>query len=123
MNGQVLCNVRKVAQRVVDASPSYYSSDLLALIPEEILEYGLIDNNLYVAEEMLDEIRFRKETELLRMRGISADSEKHLPVSASKELRRIINQREETEALSVDQQQKVKEIKFLFNVAATVIHQ
>ncbi len=123
MNDQVLCNVRKVAQRVVDASPSYYSSELLALIPEEILEYGLTDTNLYTAEAMLDELRFRKETELLRMRGISADRENFCPVSVAEILRRIINKKEETEALPVDQQQKVKEIQFLFNVAATVIHQ
>ncbi|OFY37452.1 MAG: hypothetical protein A2Z69_03395 [Bacteroidetes bacterium RBG_13_44_24] len=121
MSDKILCKVRKVAERIVDINQPYYSSDLLQLIPEELLEFSLTDNNLYEAEVLIDKIRFQKETELMKMLGIPAGME--LPPKVAEMLNHLINYKEKTEALPPEQQQKVREIKFLFNVAATVIHQ
>jgi hypothetical protein len=121
MGDKVLCKVRKVAERVVDVNQPYYYPELIQLIPEEILEIGLTDNNLCETGIAIDKIRFQKERELLKMLGIPAGMK--LPRKVADMLSHIINYKEQTEALPPDQQQKVKEIKFLSNVAQTVIHQ
>jgi hypothetical protein len=110
-------------KRIVDINQPYYSEELLGLIPGELLDKALADDNLQGTSIEIDQLRFQKQNELLNLRGIATSPNSEIPESVWQELRDIINNKERFDELSPEQQRKVKEIKFLSNVALTVLHQ
>jgi len=118
---KVLGNVRDVAKQIVEINQFYYSAELIELIPDSLLERILTDKNLHETSVEIDKLRFKKEDELLQMLGFS-DSKSKITKSVLRELADAINIKERFEELLPEQQQIVKEIKFLNNVAQTVLH-
>jgi|GEM_PF-4421779 len=102
--------VRQVAKGIISCNQQRYSNDLLAVIPDDVLDITLDDDILLQVGSQLDDIRFEKKTTLSEMTGTSGDA-----------LVAVLNSQLGT---LPDDQEKVRvEINFLFNVAATVIHQ
>jgi hypothetical protein len=92
MTEKTLGKVRDVAKLIVDISPFYYSEELLGLIPEDLLDKALVDDNLCDISIEIDQIRFQKQNELLNMSDIDIllfGSE--IPESAWKKLVSSVN--------------------------------
>ncbi len=110
-----LGNVREIAERIVKINTPYYTKDLLELIPAELLNKKLTDENLDETMRQVDAIRFKKEDELKsKIKTNKKVIETVLYV--------IINY-SNVSTLPEELEKKRREIKFLFNVAATIIHQ
>lgn len=111
--------VRDIAERTITANAGYYSAALLQLIPKELLDVELTDNNLHELGKKIDETRFKKEDELATMLQMVKPDEKDM-----QKLREVINgTREMAGEFTLSQKEKIKEIKFLSNVAQIIIHQ
>lgn len=113
----MLRKVGEIAHRIANKNFPFYTEDMVQLIPKCILDRELTDENLIKTSEEIDEIRFGKEKMLSEMLGIATSD------PSLQELEDVINNKERFNSLTTEQQRKVKEIKFLFNVAATVAHQ
>lgn len=116
-----LGKVRDVAKQIVEINHSYYSTELIELIPDGLLGRILTDKNLHLISIEIDGLRFERQNELLKMLGFTC-STIDCPRVVLQELADVINIKERYEKLPSEQQQKVKEIKFLNNVAQTVLH-
>jgi hypothetical protein len=120
---KVKLTVRRIAERIIEKNASYYPPSLLQVFPKELLNTELNYEDLNELGAIIDEIRFQKEKELaailqlppLRLGNIADDTDE------MKKLRKVINS--PIGSLPEEQENKRKEIKFLFNVAATIIHQ
>ncbi len=110
----MLKKVNEIARRIAKKNHPFYTKDFVQLIPKDILDKRLTEENLAETMQQIDAIRFKKEEELSLMSGVGVTEQ---------ELEDIINNEERFDKLNPDQQKKVKEVKFLFNVAATVVHQ
>jgi hypothetical protein len=117
--GRLNITVRNVVRDVINANAEYYSDALLQLIPKEILGTDLADENLHRIGLKIDNIRFKKEDELAIMFQIVKPNEKDM-----KKLEEVINGTDKMAGeLNSSQKEKIKEIKFLSNIAQTIIHQ
>jgi len=113
--GRLDITARNVAKDIINANAEYYSDALLQLIPKEILGTELANDNLYEIGRKIDEIRFRKEKELSALfQGITDGKEKQ-------KLEEIING--DGKGLNKRQLNKIRQIKFLNNLAQAIIHQ
>ncbi len=114
-----LGTVKEVALHVIKINAPYYSEDLIVLIPPELLKVGLTNETLHEIGVKIDEIRFQKEREFALMAGFISYGE------GDKEqldrLAEMINS--DIGSLSEEQEAKKREIKFLSNLAQTIIHQ
>lgn len=108
-----LGTVKEIAEWIIEINTPYYAEDLLKLIPEELLNKRLTDENLDETMRQVDAIRFKKEDELKSK--IKTDEMTKILVGI------IINY--PNEILPKELEMKRREIKFIFNVAATIIHQ
>ena len=104
-------SIGKIAVGVVRINRPYYSAKLLEVIPQELRQKVVTDESAHSLMMELDEIRFQKARELAKMMGLHLNSR-----ALSSAINSPLN------SLLPGQEQKKKEIKFLFNVAATVIH-
>jgi hypothetical protein len=114
---QVICKIREVAERVVASYMPYYSPEFLQAIPDELLERDLTFDNITEAERQIGLVRFEKEWELIGGR----EGRTRMPGYLKEWIKQTISDPDETETLPADQQQKVKEILFLYALADTVI--
>lgn len=111
--------VRFLAKRIIKEEPDLYNQELIRLIPKEIAAIELSDENLFSTGELIDGMRFSLEHELAMLLGLP------------KEWRELPEQREKwkeavadpDENLLPDQKKIYDEMKFLFVLACTVIHQ
>jgi len=117
MSSRILCKVREVAEKVVASSEPYYSPVILQIIPDELLEFGLTFDNISFAKRQIDALRFEKEWELIGGR----EGRTKMPGYLKEWIKQTISDPDETRTLPADQQQKVKEILFLYAVADVVI--
>lgn len=113
--------VRDVAELVSKNSFGFYSKDLFSLIPDELLDRELTEDNLGQTADEIDEIRFQKERKLSDLLGFSAPSDSEIPRSTWDKLSVAINEAI-SEDLSPEQFQCIKEVRFLSNVAQAVLH-
>lgn len=102
--------VRDAAERIIAINSQYYPEDLVGVIPAKLLEKCLTDENLFEASIDVDKVRFKKQDEFREILGNSVS------------LARIINSEAEISGLPADQQRRAKEIKFLYNVAMSILH-
>ncbi len=110
----ILNRVLTVAREVIKANRGYYSQDLLKLIPVEILNKRLTDRTVFEVSETIDAIRFKKEGEFAKKLGLSGFEKND---EKKKKLADAINH-------PLDNfPDEAREIRFLSNVAATVLHQ
>jgi len=116
--GRLDITARNIAKDVIKANPNDYSNDLLQLIPKEILDTELTDDNLHEMGLKIDEIRFKKEDELALFLGLG-DTAKNTKTRDF--LTDIMNRK--LDRLPDRQRKIVRKIKFLSNVAQTIIHQ
>ena len=119
LKNMIPLTVRMIADRTIKGNKNYYSDDLLKLISPELLDTEIIDENLHEVGCKIDEIRFKKEEELLVMLQIvRGDNERE-------KIDQIINGTVDRIAgeWTQSQQEKIKEIRFLSNVAQSIIHQ
>lgn len=117
--GRFDITVRNVAIDLIKANAEYYLDALLQLIPPEILNTELTDQNLHKIGLEIDNIRFEKEDELSAMLQMVKPDKKDM-----QRLREVINGTIKTVGeLIPSQKEKIKEIKFLSNVAQMIIHQ
>lgn len=98
----------EVADSVIRSNKNYYQSELIDLIPDKLLDTEFNSKNGLQLIEKLDRLRFKKEKELAAM------------LDNPKKLKEAINSSRNN--LSEKQERKKKEIKFLFNVAAALLH-
>jgi hypothetical protein len=114
--------VRMLVERTIKENEPYYSAVqvvLLQLIPTALLDTELVDENLHEVGLKIDEIRFEKEDELAVMFQMVKATKKEM-----QELEKIINGTDKRPGeLTPSQKDKIREIKFLNNVAQTIIHQ
>lgn len=113
-----LGKVRGVALHVVDINSHYYSHELIDLVPSELSGVNLTDENLHEIGIKIDEIRFQKEAEFACMvdlpyEGATEEQKRKLSVMLNSDIG----------ALSDEEEAKRREIRFLSNLAQTVIHQ
>jgi len=111
-----------VVGRIVDSHQPYYSKELIGLIPNDILQMGLANGNPREASVKIDDLRVRKEKDLLKWLGIQTSGPK-LSEAEIQELVDSVRAREERGEFPPEQQQRVREINFLFNVATIVARQ
>jgi len=102
-------NVETVAKGIVETNASYYSEELLDIIPEQLRKLVVNDDSAATLMREIDRVRFQKEREMAVMLGCGRTR-----------LARVLNS--SLNSLPQEQEQKRKEIKFLLNVAATIIH-
>ena len=112
-----------VARMIVDLNEPYYSKELIDLLPGELLDVELSDNNLHQTSIRIDQLRFWAQCELMGLLGMFESYDSKVPDNSWEELSDVLNNEELFDELSSDQQKKVKEVKFLSNVALTVLHQ
>lgn len=113
-----LGKVRKLALHLIQINSHYYSDELIDLVPSELLDVDLTDENLHKTGIEIDKIRFRKEAEFARMvnlpyKGATKEQKRQLSVMLNSDVG----------ALSDEEEEKRREIRFLSNLAQTVIHQ
>lgn len=110
--------VREIAERIVKINSPYYTKDLLGLVPEELLNKKLTDENFDEIIRQVDAIRLVKTNELRsKIKTIKADKE------VIETILEVILNYSNLSTLPEDFDKRGKEIKFLFNVAATIGHQ
>lgn len=114
MKGKMLKKVGEIARMIAKDNYPFYTEDMVQLVTQAILEKRLTNENLLETMKQIDYIRFEKEQELAIMSGVKMNDQ---------ELFDTIKDESRFDKLAPTQQRKVKEIKFLFNVAATVVHQ
>lgn len=117
-NASGLGSVESVARDVIGVNKGVYTNKLLRIIPSDILNKELTDDALMSVSEEIDNIRFEKQDDLAKSLGIHDHPEKE---KAEDLLYQIINS--PLGKLPKETKEKVVEIKFLFNVAATIVHQ
>lgn len=113
-----LGKVREIALHVIKINSHYYSEDLMSLIPTELLNVDLTDENLHETGTKIDGIRFQKEAEFARIVDlpyVGAIEEEE------KKLSELLNS--DIGSLSDEEENKRREIRFLSNLAQTIIHQ
>jgi hypothetical protein len=98
----------EIVDYVMVANSPYYHEKLSKLIPDKLLDTALTGKNQFALAKRLDKIRFKKEKEFA---ATLTDPDK---------LCEILNS--PLNSLPAKQEQKRKEIKFLFNVGATLLH-
>lgn len=108
-----LGTVKEIAEWIIEINTPYYAEDLLKLIPEELLNKRLTDENLGETMRQVDAIRFKKKDELKSK--IKSDEMAEILVGVITNYPNAI--------LPIELEIKMRKIKFLFNVAATIIHQ
>ena len=119
LKNMIPLTVRMIADRIIEQNEPYYSSALLKLVPQELLETELINENLHEVGEKIDAIRFKKEDELSIMLQMVKPDEKDM-----QRLREVINYTDKMAGeLTSSQKEKIREIKFLNNLAQVIIHQ
>ncbi len=118
MNKTKLGKVREVALHVVEINSHYYSDELIDLVPSELLNINLTDENLHETGIKIDKIRFQKEAEFAFMVSLSYEG-------ATEEQKRKLSVmlNNDVGALSEKEEIKRREIRFLSNLAQTIIHQ
>ena len=97
----------EVVDYVLDFDRKYYPEDFTELIPKRLQNTEFTAKNFVSLSKRLDRIRFAKEKELAAM------------LKDPSKLANAINSRR---ALPGMQEQKRREIRFLFTVAATLLH-
>jgi hypothetical protein len=112
-------SVRVIAKQIVKINEPYYTDELIKLIPDNILDVMLSGDNLHQTSITIDEkLIFPKQHEFATMLGIDSsplnNADKEIIYNA---LNAKIN------SLPDPQEQSKREIKFLFNVSATILHQ
>lgn len=98
----------EVADHVLRSNGDYYTEDLMSLIPDNLLDTEFTTNNTQRLSDNLDKLRFKKEEELTAM------------LSEKETLSEVLNSPLNT--LIRKKERKRKEVKFLFNVASTLLH-
>jgi hypothetical protein len=117
--GRLDITVRNVAKDVIKANAEYNLDALLQLIPKTLLDEELTDENLHELGKKINEICLKKEYELAVMFQIVRPNEKDM-----KKLKEVINGTDKMAGeLTPSQKDKIREIKFLNNLAATIIQQ
>jgi len=116
--GRLNITVRNVAIDNIRTNAEYYLDALLQLIPSEVLNTELTDQNLHKIGLKIDKIRFKKEDELSAMLQMVKPDKKDM-----QRLKEVINEEKGSGEFTPSQKQKIKEIKFLSSVAQTIIHQ
>ncbi|MDP3900511.1 MAG: hypothetical protein Q8Q23_05545 [bacterium] len=107
-----MATVDDVTKRVIECNDPYYDKSLSSLIPEDLLNTVLTNDNLFEIEYKIDAIRFTKTAELVQLRGTDTT-----------ETCNAINESTAAHTLLPPEQEKIKRsIKFLLNVACVVIH-
>ena len=102
--------VGEVVDSVLRGNEPYYNEELTDLIPDKLLNTVFNSKNVWSLSKKIDRLRYKKERELALVIGSSDDHA----------LYKVINC--PLNSLSPEVEQKRKEIKFLFNVAATLCH-
>lgn len=112
-----LGKVREIALHVVQINSHYYSDDLTSLVPSELLDVDLANENLFEIGSKINEIRFQEEVEFANIVGF--DNEKATE-EQRKKLAEMLNS--DIGSLSDEEEAKRREIRFLSNLAQTIIH-
>lgn len=115
-----LGTVRDAAERVVEVNRPYYNKRLLKTIPKELLEMELTDNNLFLVSNLIDKFKFARCGYLA---GILGYPLKEVFIVGGRLYKHWIDLTNSDLLPSRQQQQIIKEIKFLNNLVLTVAHQ
>ena len=118
--GNLGITVRHVAHNIIDENDNYYGKDLLDLIPIDLQEIILSNENLITISEEIDQrVVFVKQVEMAQLLGLS-DNFVNIP-KEKKSYQRAVNSGRGSQTSEVED--KKREICFSFNLAATVAHQ
>jgi hypothetical protein len=117
MSYPVICKIRDVAEKIVEANEPFYSADFLKILPDELLETGLNHDNVLDAEREIIASRHEKEWEFFGGR----DERMNMPGYLKEGIKYIISDPDEWGDLSEDQLRIVKEILFLYALSDTVV--
>ncbi len=119
MAERVLGTVRSVAKRVIGANKPHYTWELLKTVPEELLKWKLTNENLFLVTNMVDKY---KAARCGYLAGIIGYPLKEVFMIEGDLYDKLINLPNH-DHLPPEQQQIIKEIKFLNNLALTIAHQ
>jgi hypothetical protein len=113
-------DVRFLAERIIEDNPNLYNQEFLVLIPEEILNTKLSDENLIPTSELIDDkLLFPKSDQMAALLGLP-ENWVELPEQKNKLIEAVNNPSTE---IAPEQEKVGKEIRFLFTLAVTVAHQ
>lgn len=115
---QVLCLVKDIAMRVKEENEKFSSISPEEIIPNALFSRELTYENLHQTGLDIDYLRFAKETELAERMGLIGYKADEF---IRQKLKNIINS--PGKFPEAKQNILVLEIRFLFVVACTVIHQ
>jgi hypothetical protein len=103
--------VSTVINVVLQSNSKYYTPDFAKKIPKRLREQAINNGNIGNLVAAIDKLRFRAERDLAQLVNVPPDS---------KQSDKLINS--PTNSLPESQENKRKEIRFFFNVAATILH-
>lgn len=114
-----LNKVRSVAKRIIRINQTIYPAGFINIIPAEILNTEMTDDNLNSIGDQIDQLRFVRFKELAKVLGLPTAR-----TTWTKRERKLYRDKcKDLEKLPYRQRRLILESGFLLNVAATVIHQ
>ncbi len=108
--------VQDVAERMIERNEPYYTEELMALIPDDLKQQEITDANIAGLMEKLGKIRLAKENEFAELLGLNGKMDNH----RFEKINDALNAPPKT--LTPEQEQKRKELKFLFYVITNILH-
>ena len=119
MAGKNLGTVRSVAKRIIGTNKPYYTWELLKAVPEKLLKWKLKDENIFAVSLMVEKFMFIRMGYLGGIMGYPQEEVFRVGGDLYDKLINLPNH----DYLPSGQQQLIKEIKFLNNLALKVAHQ
>ena len=110
-----LGTVGKIVEIILKKNMRQYPVFFVQLIPKEMLDTKLTNENLHEIGKKIDEIRLQKENELATMLNMVKPDEKNM-----QRLRKVINEEKGPSTFTIIQKQKIKQIKFLSSVVQAI---